>query len=114
VTENGSNVIAKNMWAQCDLDGRQQALLDSIIDYRADNNAVKPLDQYTYVNGRRYLKKTTKGIHLCVQWKDGSTSWETLADLKESYPIEIAEFAVSRGPGDWTMIPHLHGGFLVF
>jgi len=34
---------------------------------------------------------------LCVQWKDGSTSWERLADLKESYPIEVAEFAVSRG-----------------
>jgi hypothetical protein len=25
------------------------------------------------------------------------SAWETLADLKESYPIEIAEFAVSRG-----------------
>jgi len=32
---------------------------------------------------------------LC-QWKDGSTGWERLADLKESYPIEIAEYAVSR------------------
>ena len=35
--------------------------------------------------------------HLCVQWKDRSTSWERLADLKESYPVEVAEFAVSRG-----------------
>jgi hypothetical protein len=46
-----------------------------------------------------------------VQRKDGSTSWETLADLKESYPIEVAVFAVSRG---LTMIQHLRGGFLVF
>ena len=31
------------------------------------------------------------------EWKDGSTSWERLADLKESYPIELAEYAVQQG-----------------
>ena len=46
MTEYGANVIAENMWAQCDLDGKQPALLDSIIDYRTDSNAVKPADQY--------------------------------------------------------------------
>ena len=97
VTEYGANVIAENMWAQCDLDGNQQVLMDAIIDYRVDDDAVKPVDAFVYVNGRRYPKKTTRGVHLCVQWKDGSTSWERLADLKESYPIEVAEFAVSRG-----------------
>ena len=40
---------------------------------------------------------TTKGWQLCVEWKDGSTTWERLADLKESYPIEVAEYAVARG-----------------
>jgi len=33
---------------------------------------------------------------LCVKWKDNSTSWETLADLKESYPIQVAEYAVAQ------------------
>jgi len=33
--------------------------------------------------------KTTKGCELCVRWKDGSTSWETLANLKNSDPIEV-------------------------
>jgi hypothetical protein len=28
----------------------------------------------------------TKGWKLCVKWKDSTTSWEQLADLKESYP----------------------------
>jgi len=31
-----------------------------------------------------------------VKWKDESTSWETLADLKESYPIQVAEYAVCQ------------------
>ena len=29
-------------------------------------------------------------------WKEGTTSWERLADLKESYPIELAEYVVSQ------------------
>ena len=51
VTEYGANVIAENVWAQCDLDGKQQALLEAIVDHRANNTAVKPADQYVYVNG---------------------------------------------------------------
>ncbi len=34
---------------------------------------------------------------MCVEWKDGSTSWERLADLKESNPVEIADYAVTHG-----------------
>ena len=29
-----------------------------------------------------------------MKWKDGSTSWEALKDLKESNPVEVAEYAV--------------------
>jgi len=43
------------------------------------------------------LRKTAKGWHLCIQWKDGTTSWERLADLKESHPIDVAECAVTQG-----------------
>ena len=32
-----------------------------------------------------------------VHWNDGSTSWEPLADLKESYPLDLAESAVQEG-----------------
>jgi hypothetical protein len=33
---------------------------------------------------------------LCIKWHNGSTTWERLADLKESYPIEVAELAVAH------------------
>ena len=33
---------------------------------------------------------------MCVQWKDGSTSWEHLCDLKESNLVEVAEYCVSN------------------
>ena len=43
------------------------------------------------------MRQTTKGWHLCVEGKDGTTSWERLAYLKESNPIEVAEYAVAHG-----------------
>ena len=32
-----------------------------------------------------------------MEWRDVSTTWEQLVDLKEAYPIEVAEYATSRG-----------------
>ena len=96
VNEYSANVIAENMWSQCDDEGNQFLLLDAIVDYRKDGHAVGNADRYIIVKGKRVPRKTTKGWHLCVQWRDGSTSWERLADLKESNPVDVAEFAKSR------------------
>ena len=39
---------------------------------------------------------TTKGWLFLVKWKDGTSSWVPLCELKESNPIETAEYAKSR------------------
>ena len=44
-----------------------------------------------------HRKRTTKGWKICVEWADGSTSWEPLIDMKTGYPIETAEYAIRRG-----------------
>ena len=110
MAEFSANVIAESMLSQCDLDGNQYLLLDSIVDYRSDGHVVKANDMYVTVNGRKHAKKTTQGWHLCVQWKDGSTSWERLADLKCSNPVEVAEYAVAQGiahePAFAWWVPH--------
>jgi hypothetical protein len=67
-----TNVIAENMYAQCDIEGRQLSL--GIIDHRTDGHAVAPDDMYIKHFSNKKLRKTTKGWHLCVEWKDG-TSW---------------------------------------
>ena len=43
------------------------------------------------------FRKTTKNWGLCLEWKDGSTSWECLASLEESNPVEIAKYAAAHG-----------------
>ena len=45
--ELAANVIATNMYAQCDLDGNQYVLLDSIIDFRRSTTALSYTDQNT-------------------------------------------------------------------
>ena len=90
-----ANVIAENMYAMCDTNGNQHLLMDEIVDHKTDGHAVNVADQYITVKGRKSKRKTTKGWSLCVKWKDGTTSWERLADVKESNPVEVAEYAVA-------------------
>jgi hypothetical protein len=57
------------------------------------------------------MKCSTIGWQVCCQWKDGSTSWEALANLKESHPLETAEYAVTQGidhePAFNWWVPHV-------
>jgi hypothetical protein len=96
ISEYSANVVAENMWAQCDLDGQERLLMQAIVDHRKDGNAVPYADCFMYRNGKPRLKTTTAGWFLCIQWKNGTTSWERLSDMKESTPMEVAEYAVSH------------------
>lgn len=98
--EYTANIIAENMYSQCNPDGEQFLLLEGITDHKKSKEALSKDNAYITVNGRKHLKKSTKGWSFCVQWKDGTTSWEPLANLKESYPVEVAEYALARGLND--------------
>ena len=91
-----ANAIAEHLYAQVDDQGFQYLIIDEIIDHKKDGSAVAADDGFVIVNGRQCPRRTTKGWKLCVQWKDGSTSWESLKDLKESNPVEVAEYAVAN------------------
>ena len=45
--------------------------------------------------GTKRRRETTKGWELLIEWKDGSTNWVSLKDIKESYPVEVAQFALA-------------------
>ena len=87
-TELTDNLIAESMYAQCDPDGNQYLLLADIVNHRGMDNAVKFADQKVVrANGRTYLRRSTVGWQLCFQWIDGSTSWESLNDLKKIHTL---------------------------
>jgi hypothetical protein len=88
------------MYASCDTDGNKYILFDLFVDYKSNSKAVTKDTQRIVHNGRNSLRRSTVGWHLCVQWKDGSTSWQSLKDLKEAYPVAVAEYAVAQGIDD--------------
>jgi hypothetical protein len=65
--EYTDNVIAENMHAQCDIEGRQYNLMEGIVDHKTDGNAIEPADVYINNGSNKQVRKTTKGRHLCVQ-----------------------------------------------
>ena len=102
IREYAANVIAQNMYIQVDSQGQSTLLLKSILDYSMDSSAVPMEEKYvTTKSGQRRLRQTTTGWKLLVQWRDGSEQWVPLKLLKEANPIEVAEFAVSRGIQDY-------------
>ena len=93
-----TNAIAENMFAQVFEEGNRFALLDEIADHRTDGSEVK--QQHAFIttrSGTERRKPTTKGWEILAQWKDGSSTWITLKDMKNSYPVQLAEYATQNG-----------------
>ena len=89
------NNIAENLFAQIDYEGNRQVLMDEIIGHRSNEHAVKQQDAFIMTStGTKRRKETTKGWELLVRWKDGGTDWIALKDIKENYPVQVAEYAV--------------------
>ena len=91
-----ANYIAENLFVQVDQEGNRHVLLDELIDYRVNGREVKLQDAFiTTGTGTRRRRETTIGWELLAQWKDGSTNWVSLKDLKEAYPVQAAEYAIA-------------------
>ena len=88
-----ANLIAESLYSQVDADGNQYLILQEIIDHKKGPTALSGDDCYTTIKGKQHLKRTTQGWKLLVQWRDGTTTWIALKDLKESNPVQVAEYA---------------------
>ena len=102
VKEYAANVIAENMLSQVDSEGYSTTLMQGIVDFKKDVATAVPKSEKWVVtrSGQRRLRKSTAGWKLLVQWKDGSETWVPLKDMKESHPVEVAEFAKAKGIDD--------------
>ena len=90
-----ANVIAENLLSQVDEEGYQQLFLHDVSDHFMDTTAVTEDNAFTINSyGTKQQIRTTRGWHLYVNWKDGSAEWVALKDLKQAYPVELADYAV--------------------
>ena len=84
-----ANVIAENLLSQVDQEGHRQLLLDEIVSHRRlEDTILKSEGTFISSSDATRKKQTTRGWELCVQWKDGSTNWISLKDIKNSFPID--------------------------
>lgn len=86
IEQYAANIIAENLMGQVDEEGHRYLMLESIVDHRTDGTESTSRGDFT-----------TRGHELQCQWKDGTTTWLPLKDMKESYPLETAEFAIGKG-----------------
>ena len=85
-----ANILAEHIYSSIDKDGYTTSAFVSITDHKSNDAALR---------GQPGVK-TTKGWSLCVKLCDGSSMWVPLSELKESNPIETAEYAKAMGIDD--------------
>lgn len=92
-----ANMIAQNIYQQVDTAGHSTVHLEAIIDYKRDRNAV-PMEQKHILtkSGQRRFRKSTIGWKLLVRFRNGTVQWIPLRTLKETNPIEVAEYAIAH------------------
>ena len=92
-----SNVITENLFTQVGQEGKRFVLIGSIIDTRTDGTQTLQKDAFVITkSGTKRRKNTAKGLEVCIQWKDGSTTWNKLKDIKDSYPVQMAKYEVEN------------------
>lgn len=99
--EYSTNIIVENIFLQYDEDGKQHYIFESIIDHANDGTQVtKGNGTFLATSGQVRKKQTTKGWKFLVEWKDGSSDWIPLSELKESNPVEVAEYVYANNLQD--------------
>ena len=89
------------MYASVDEQKHRHLLLDMIVGHRRSGDAVSKENAFARTSGgSKRRRETTKGWQILCQWKDGSTTWNKLKDVKDSYPVELAEYAIQEGIKD--------------
>ena len=90
-----ANIIGENWLSQVNDQGHRHLMIDEIEDHRKNSDAIsREKGTILTPSGLQRKKKTTKGWEFYVRWKGGSGDWVTLKDLKESYPVPVADYAI--------------------
>ena len=107
-----ANDIAQNMFAQVDDEGNIHVLFDEIIDHCHTALALKQVSAFIVTSsGNMQRQDTTKGWDMLIQWKDSSTTWVPLKEMKKTHPVQVSEYTVlthiQEEPAFAWWVPHV-------
>ena len=90
-----ADIIVESIFSQVDEEGREHLLVDEIVGHRRTDAALmRDNCLLPSKNRQQRMRRITKGWMFLVQWKDGSSNWILLKDLKDSNTIEAAAYVV--------------------
>jgi len=78
------------IYNQTNDDGYDEVLFNEVIGHRKNDEAL-PAEASTV---DAVPRRTTKGWDICIKWKDESSSWHPLCEIKNSFPIHLAKYAL--------------------
>ena len=80
------------MFEQIEEAGKRHLMIGNITYHWFDELAVKSQDALvTTSSDIKRRSQTMKEISLCIKWSYGNTTWVALKDIKETYPVQLAE-----------------------
>ena len=82
--EYSANIIAGNIYIQVNSVVNYSKAIHMIIDHMRDDSILN--------NMKENKKYTTKGWNFYVKWKESTSTWIPLKDMKESSPVETTEY----------------------
>ncbi len=88
IAEFSANKIAEAIYNNLNDDGEEELLFKGIVTHEVDH-------EIALLNKQKLF--TTHGWRICVEWNDGSTTWHPLADVKNSFMVELANYALQYG-----------------
>ena len=91
------HVLAENCMLQVNSNGHHSQFLDYITDVRFDDRDIAKTNGYNNTKrGQNKRHETTIGSHFEIKWKDRTKQWVSLSLIKETNPINVAEFVKAR------------------
>ena len=85
------NLIAESMFSNVDQEVHHLQIMEDISDHRKSKEALEKKDGF-YRHGKNWPnipRKTTMGWELLFHWKEGSSNWVKLKDLKQSTLLNL-------------------------
>ena len=107
-----AKAMAQNMFTRVDNEENIHVLFYKIIDHCCTAIALKKAGTFIVASsGNRQRQETTKEWDMLFQWNDGSTTLIPLKDIKESYPVQVSEYAtltqIQEEPSFAWWVPHV-------
>ena len=76
------------MYVACDDSVNDYLMMDSIVDYQNSDKAISLSSQKVVHRGWSFMRRSTVGWQLYVQWIDGLKSCQALKYLKGYHPVD--------------------------